>query len=74
MEHVTSPPHYPQSNGKVENSVKTAKNLIKSLKQQDQTYLASLEWRNSFSEGLAQELSSTMDVWISHLNINTYHV
>ena len=31
FEHVTSSPEYPQSNGKVENAVKTAKCLMKKL-------------------------------------------
>ena len=54
MEHVTSSPHYPQSNGKVENSVKTAKNLLKKSKAaRPDIYLALLEWRNTPSEGLA---------------------
>ena len=38
MEHVTSSPHYTQSNGEVENAVKTANNLLKKSKQQDQTF------------------------------------
>ena len=32
MEHVTSSPHYPQSDGKVENAIKTAKSLLKKSK------------------------------------------
>ena len=60
MEHVTSSLHYPQSNGKVKNSVKTAKNLLKKSKAAgSDIYFALLEWRNTFSEGLAHEVSST---------------
>jgi len=32
MEHVTSSPHYSQSDGKVENTIKTAKSLLKKSK------------------------------------------
>ena len=53
MEHVTSSPHYPQSNGKVENAIKTAKSLLKKSKAaRSDIYLALLEWRNTPSEGL----------------------
>ena len=53
IEHVTSSPLYPQSNGKVENAIKTAKNLLK-ISKADGTefYLALLAWRNTPFEGL----------------------
>ena len=59
MEHVTSSPHYPQS--KVENSVKTAKNLLKKSKAaRSDIYLALLEWRNTPSEGLTSSPTQRM--------------
>jgi len=51
FEHVTSSPNYPQSNGKAENAVKTAKNLLeKALKSNQDPYLALLDWRNTPTE------------------------
>ena len=47
FEYVTSSPEYPQSNGKVENAVKTAKNLMKkSASTSSDFHLALLDWRN----------------------------
>ena len=61
MEHVTSSPHYPQSNSKVENSVKTAKNLLKMSKAaRSDIYLALLEWRNTPTEGLVNSPAQRM--------------
>ena len=37
FEVITSSPGYPQSNGKVENTIKTAKSIMKKAKQQVQT-------------------------------------
>ena len=53
IEHVTSSPHYPQSNGKAENAVKTVKKLFNKCKSSGQSeYLALLDWRNTASEGM----------------------
>ena len=61
IEHVTSSPHYPQSNGKVENTIKIAKNLLKKSKTaKTDIYLALLEWRNTPSEGLESSPSQRM--------------
>ena len=48
FDHFTSSPHYPQSNGKVENAIKTAKRLMKKAKEGKQDfYLSLLSWRRS---------------------------
>ena len=48
FDHQTSSPHYPQSNGKIENAVKTAKKLLTKAKASGQDpYLAILDWRNT---------------------------
>ena len=53
FEHVTSSPHYAQSNGKVENAVKTAKRILKKAQADNRDpYLALLDWRNTPTEGL----------------------
>ena len=50
-----SSPNYPQSNGRVENAVKTAKQLLKkSISAGHNFYLTLLDWRNTPSEGLLQ--------------------
>ena len=47
--------NYPQSNGRVENAVKTAKQLLKkSISAGHEFYLTLLDWRNTPSEGLLQ--------------------
>ena len=49
--HVTSSPHYAQSNGKSENAVKTLKLLFAKAKQSGESeYMALLDWRNTPSE------------------------
>ena len=51
--HVTSSPTYPQSNGKVEAAVNSAKTVMrKSRKARTDPYLALLEYRNALSQGL----------------------
>lgn len=53
FEHHTSSPRYPQSNGKVENAVKTAKTLMqKACESNSDPHLALLDWRNTPSEQL----------------------
>ena len=53
FEHITSSPGYPQSNGKIENAVKTAKNLMtKAVESEQDPHLALLDWRDTPTEGL----------------------
>lgn len=53
FQHVTSSPGYPQSNGKAESAVKTAKRLLMKAKAAGQDpYLAILDHRNTPSQGL----------------------
>ena len=50
--HITSSPTYAQSNGKVENSVKTAKKIMqKALDAHAGPYLAFLDFSNTPTEG-----------------------
>ena len=51
--HLTSSPHYAQSNGKSENAVKTLKLIFTKAKQSGESeYMALLDWRNTPSEGM----------------------
>ncbi|XP_021170215.2 uncharacterized protein K02A2.6-like [Fundulus heteroclitus] len=53
FEHRTSSPGYPQSNGKAESAVKTAKRLmLKAAAARQDPYLAMLDHRNTPSQGL----------------------
>ncbi|XP_062523345.1 uncharacterized protein K02A2.6-like [Corticium candelabrum] len=51
FKHTTSSSHYPQSNGKVENSVKLCKALMKkAIRAKSDIYLALLDFRNTPTE------------------------
>ena len=53
FEHKTSSPHYPQSNGKAESSVKVAKSLLKKAKVAgSDPYLSILAFRNTPTPGM----------------------
>ena len=53
FDHVTSSPTYPQSNGRVENAVKTAQRImLKALEAGSDPYLGFLDFRNTPTEGL----------------------
>lgn len=61
--HVTSSPHHPKSNGKVESSVKAVKQLFKKAERDGKDpWLALLDYRNTPTEGInaspAQRLMS----------------
>jgi transposase InsO family protein len=59
--HITSSPRYSQSNGKIEKSVKTVKNLMKkSVEAHSDPYLALLDWRNTPSEGYNESPSQRL--------------
>jgi len=53
FKHTTSSPHYTMSNGKIEHSVQTAKQLMeKAIEDREDPFLALLVWRNTPSEQL----------------------
>ena len=53
FQHITSSPHYPQSNGRAENAVKTVKRLLTKCQETRQSeFQALLDWRNTPTEGL----------------------
>jgi len=55
FQHVISSPRYPQSNGRVENAVKTAKRLMrKATEAGEDVFLALLDWRNTPAEQSGQ--------------------
>lgn len=54
IEHITSSPHYPYSNGQVERAIQTLKNmLLKASHTNSDIYLALLQYRNTPSDSLA---------------------
>ena len=61
FQHVTSSPAFPQSNGKVENAVKTLKSLIvKAQKDKCDPYKAILDFRNTPTQGLGTSPSQRL--------------
>ena len=61
FEVITSSPGYSQSNGKVENTIKTAKNIMKKSKQAGtDVYLSLLDWKNTPSEGMSSSPAQRM--------------
>ncbi|KAK7912921.1 hypothetical protein WMY93_013132 [Mugilogobius chulae] len=76
FEHVTSSPHYPQSNGLAERTVRTAKSILdKAHAQKTDPYLSILEHRNTPVDGLkspsqllmSRRLRSVLPVTSQHL-------
>ena len=61
FEVITSSPGYPQSNGKAENAIKTAKSIMKKAKEAGRDpYLSLLDWRNTPSEGMSSSPAQRM--------------
>ena len=61
FEVITSSPNYPQSNGKAENVIKTAKSIMKKAKQAGtDPCLSLLDWRNTPSEGMSSSPAQRM--------------
>ena len=53
FQHITSSPHYPRSNGKAENAVRTVKKLFSKCKLSGESeFMALLNWRNTPTEGM----------------------
>ena len=61
IEHCTSSPGYPQSNGKAENAVRTVKRLFKkAIESGESPEWALLTWRNVPMEGVSVSPSQIM--------------
>jgi len=61
FQHNTSSPRYSQSNGRVENSVKTAKAIMtKAAESGNDPFLSLLDWRNTPSESLGASPAQIM--------------
>lgn len=53
FQHITLSPNYPESNGKVEEAVKSAKRIMKRARSSKQdVYLSLLDFRNTPTEGM----------------------
>ena len=53
FEHVTSSPHYPESNGTSENAVKTVEQLFMKRRESGESeFKALLDWRNTPTAGI----------------------
>lgn len=67
FKHITSSPHYPQSNGKIENAVKTAKRLLKKSCHAKTDYeLVLLDWRRT------RQFSCTKTICKKNKDFNAY--
>ena len=61
IEHLTSSPHYPKSNGMAESAVKTAKRILRKAKENDEdAFLAVLAHRNTISQGVGRSPAQRM--------------
>ena len=61
FKHSTSSPHFPQSNGKVENSIRTVKRLMeKASEDREDVFLSLLAWRNTPSQQLGPSPSQIL--------------
>ena len=69
--HVTSSPHYPLSNGKVENAVKTCKMLMKKAKKNKEWYLFSITRLQKHSLRNHRHFPSSEFIWEEHTNSTT---
>ena len=80
IQHITSSPRYPASNGKAESAVKAAKDLIlKARKAKEDPWKAILEYRNVPTAGLqsspierflGRQTRSTLPIREDRLNVN----
>ena len=79
IQHTTSSPHHPRSNGKAESAVKAAKRILKkTLKTGEDPYLAILNLRNTPQQGIdlspAQRLMGRRTKTLLPTNADLLHV